>query len=253
VATATGVPADDPQAAMRNIATVSYAKKLGLDVVADTRVALIDTGRGPLAPDVGLIMERAPGKPAADTDASILTRPDVCAEVTKLQLLDHLTGQIDRHANNYFINIETNGRAKVTGIDNDQCFGKGLINPGDIQQITNDPVRSWFRGTGLPPVVDTEMERMVDELTDRDIRSMLGGKLSEDEISAAVDRHQGLKDYIALLRDSGRVIEPAQWGDPDVQQLLNWQNSYVGRDHDRVLATQAARGANNAGAANNNW
>ncbi|MBW8830854.1 MAG: hypothetical protein JF606_15795 [Burkholderiales bacterium] len=235
VAAATGIPKDDPQIAMRNIATVSYAKKLGLDVIADTRLAVIDTGDG-TGPKLGLIMERARGKPAAKTDASVLARPDVCAEVTKLQLLDHLTGQGDRHKNNYFINIEPNGRAKVMGIDNDQCFGKKLLDPAGIQKLPNDLDRHVFRGTGLPPVVDTEMARAIDALTPADIRSMLGDKLSEDEIHAAIARHQGVKNHIAKLRDRGRIIAPEQWSLPEVQRLLNAKNSYLGRERDRAVA-----------------
>lgn len=253
VAGVTGIPYDNPQIAMRNIATVEYAKKMGFDVIADTRVALIDTGRGPLDPDLGLIMERARGMPAARTDASTFTRPDVCAEVTKLQLLDHLTGQGDRHTNNYFINIEPNGRAKVMGIDNDQCFGKELTDPAGILRVDTDFWRNGFRGTGLPPVVDTEMERSIIALTERDIRFMLGNKLNPAEIDAALERHQGVKDHIHQLRADGKVIEPAQWGDPGVQQLLNGKNSYVGRDRDRALAMQAERERAAAGAANNNW
>jgi hypothetical protein len=236
VAAATGIPKDDPQIAMRNIATVSYANKLGLDVVPSTRMAVIDTGRGVVDPDLGLIMEKARGRPASQVEASMLRRPDVCAEVTKLQLLDHLTGQGDRHANNYFINIEPDGRAKVMGIDNDQCFGKHLKDPAGIQQMDHDRLRYGFRGTGLPPVVDTEMARAINSMTSRDIRAMLGNKLSEPEIQAAIERHEGVKTHIAQLRATGHIIDPSQWGQGDVQRLLNGQNSYLGRERDRAMA-----------------
>jgi len=247
VAAATGIPANDPQIAMRNIATVSYAKRLGFDVVPETRVALIDTGKGIGDPCLGLVMERARGKPAAKIEASVLARPDVCAEVTKLQLLDHLTGQGDRHFNNYFIDIDSSGRAKVVGIDNDQCFGKRLLDPAGIQQLPNDRLRHVFRGTGMPPVVDTEMARAIDALTPADIRSMIGDKLSEDEIHAAISRHHGVKNHIAQLRAAGRVIEPAQWAQPSVQQLLNPQNSYLGRECASALDRE------NAPRTKNNW
>jgi len=237
---ATGIPEDDPQTAMRNIATLSYAKKLGLDVIVDTRLALIDTDTGRGVPELGLIMERSLGEPAYRiTDVSVLTRPDVCAEVTKLQLLDHLTGQGDRHAGNYFIHIPPNGRAKVMGIDNDQCFGKNMTDPAGIQRVDGDPERWGFRGTGLPPVVDTEMEHKINKLTERNIRFMLGNKLSEEEIEAAISRHKGLKIHIAQLRSAGRVIEPEQWGRADVQLRLSAKNSYVERERVKAFAWQA--------------
>ncbi|CAM3716837.1 Phosphatidylinositol 3-/4-kinase [Paracidovorax anthurii] len=247
----TGVPVDDPQTAMRNIATVSYARAFRFHVIADTRVALIDTGRGPQGPDLGLMMERAQGQPAFEVDAAILERPDVCAEVTRLQLLDHLTGQVDRHDSNYFIHIGPDDRARVTGIDNDQCFGKNLTDPAGIQQITTSDNRdNGFRGTKLPPVVDTTMEHAINAVTETDIRSMLEGKLTEDEVNAAIQRHQGVKDHIARLRADGRVIEPEQWSRSEIQQLLTVENSYVGRELDAALAWQTSSGrqsSSNAG------
>ena len=250
-AEATGIPEKDPQTAMRNIATVAYSKKLGFDVIADTRLALIDTGRGILAPDVGLLMERARGRPAFQVEASVLFSPQVCAEMTKLQLLDHLTGQGDRSSANYFIHIAPNGRAKITGIDNDQCFGKNLTDPAGIQRVDGDAKRWGFRGTGLPPVVDSEMEDAINALTSRDIRSMLCNKLNEAEIKAAIARHQGVKNHIAKLRDRGRVIEPEHWSAPIVQQLLNSQNSYVGREREQAIAPR--RRGNSAGGRMNSW
>jgi hypothetical protein len=236
-AEATGIPEDDPQTAMRNIATRSYAEELGFDVIVNTQLALIDTGS--CGPELGLIMERARGKLAFDTNANVLTRPDVCAEVTKLQLLDHLTAQGDRHSDNYFINIQPNCRAKVMGIDNDQCFGKNVTDPAGIQQVKDDPKRDGFRGTGLPPVVDTEMEHAINRLTERDIRWMLGNKLSEAEIEAAISRHKGVKNHIAQLRSAGWVIEPEQWDQEDVLRRLNAKNSYVGRERVVDLRWQA--------------
>ncbi|WP_211322373.1 hypothetical protein [Paracidovorax anthurii] len=261
-AAVTGIPGDNPQTAMRNIATVSYARKLGLPVIADTRVALIDTGGGPFASHLGLMMERARGQPAREVDLSVLNRPEVCVEVTKLQLLDHLTGQCDRHGYNYFIHRGPDGSVQVTGIDNDQCFGKSATEPGDIAQIQNDPWRFGLHGTEPPPVVDTGMERAIQTLTERDIRSMLEDKLTEPEIDAAVQRHQGLKDHIAQLRAGGWVIEPEQWGRPDIAQLLTPKNSYIGRERHRAQvkaakeaaqAAQAAPGPGNAATANPPW
>ena len=229
VGRAAGIPMDDPQAAIRNIATLSCAKKLGLNVIVETKLALIDTGRGPLDPDLGLLMERAPGKQARDADAEWLKNPAVFAEVTKLQLLDHLTGQVDRHDNNYFIHVGTDGGVKVTGIDNDQCFGKDLLRPADIQPHVGIP----FFGTALPPVIDTAMAEMLDALGDDDLHDMLDDKLSDEEVEAAVSRLQGLRLHVDQLRNEGLVIEPEQWTDPAVQGRFNAQNSYIGRERSK--------------------
>ncbi|WP_372392863.1 hypothetical protein ACCQ05_02870 [Xanthomonas sp. NCPPB 3582] len=232
VARLTGISREDPQTAMRNLATVAYARKLGFDVIVDTHVAPINLGQDPFNPELGLIMERAPGKPAEEIDASTLAQAKVCAEVMKLQLLDHLTGEADRHDKNYFIHVESDGRAKVTGIDNDNCFGKELTAPDAAQPDLEDPQRRAFHGTALPPVVDTEMERAVLSLTEEDIRSLLEDKLDDAEIAAAVQRYHGVRRHLMELRNAGRIIEPHDWGRADVQQLLTPENSYLGRERE---------------------
>ncbi|GKS92146.1 hypothetical protein [Acidovorax sp. SUPP2539] len=230
VALRSGIPKENPQTAMRNLATVAYAKKLGFDVITDTRMALISNGGDPFKPLLGMVMDLAPGDEADYTKASVLRRGDVTAGVVKLQLLDHLTGQGDRHGSNYFIHIDANDQAKVTGIDNDQCFGKNLTKPQDIQKIDGNSQRWAFNGTALPPVVDTDMERAIKALTEGDIREMLEDKLDGEEIQAAVQRHQGLKEYIAQLKVDGLVINPDGWWDKAVQELLTPVNSYLGRE-----------------------
>ena len=39
----------------------------------------------------------------------------------------------------------------------------------------------------------------------------------------------GVKQHIVELARQGRIIDPAEWGHPSVQQLHNGQNSYSGR------------------------
>ncbi|MDA8453819.1 hypothetical protein M4R22_03490 [Acidovorax sp. GBBC 3334] len=230
VARLTGISREDPQTAMRNLATVAYARKLGFHVVTDTRVALINIGQDPFEPALGLVMERAQGRPAEEVEARTLVQANVCAEVMKLQLLDHLTGEADRHDKNYFIHVGQDGRAKVMGIDNDNCFGAELTAPDGAQPDLEDPQRRAFHGTALPPVVDTDMERAILALTEEDIRSMLDDKLNDAEIAAAIQRYQGVRQHLTGLRDTGGVIEPHEWGRPDVLQRLTPANSYLGRE-----------------------
>ena len=241
VAAATGIPRSDPQIAMRNIATLSYANKLDFGVIPDTHVAALETGPGAQieGPKLGLVMELARGMEARKAPIEWLDRRDVCAEITKLQFLDHLTGQGDRHPGNYFIDIiKPNDEAKVMGIDNDQCFGRRLTDPNGIQFI-NNRTNYGFRGTSLPPVADVEMAIKINSLTQSDIRVMLGDKLSEAEVQAAVARLEGVKRHIVQLEAQGRVIDPKDWNHPSVRQLLTAGNSYIGRERERALATQA--------------
>ncbi|MCW1838990.1 hypothetical protein [Prosthecomicrobium hirschii] len=234
VAKQTGVNQYNPQIALRNLATCSVANALKFDVVPHTEIGFTDIGKGET---LGLVMARAQGKQAASTPREVFDNPEVRREIVKLQLLDHLVGQGDRHANNYFINVDKGtGKVTVTGIDNDQCFGKNLTDPNGIAQGYEDH-NDGFRGTTLPPVIDSDMARAFETMTKEGLAASMKG-LRPSEISAAQDRLQAIKDHIGELRTKGRVIDPDKWGDKDVMKRFNSDNSYLGRDrHDAPRGT----------------
>jgi hypothetical protein len=179
-------------------------------------------------------MGKAAGKTGLRTrqaDRSLFKKAHLRGELTKLQLLDALVGQGDRHANNYFIHEEPNDWFTVTGIDNDQCFGGKVTDPNGIAQGRTEDTMG-FRGVRLPPVVDTEMADAFDQLSPDHLDDLLGDKLSRDEVNAAKQRLQGIKNHINDLRTNhpDRVIDPSQWGSDTVSQLLIDQNSYASRE-----------------------
>jgi hypothetical protein len=177
-------------------------------------------------------MDKAPGKTGLKTDPSLFDDPQVRRELTKLQLLDALTGQGDRHGNNYFIHKDSNGQVTVTGIDNDQCLGAKLTDPNGIARGETDDTYG-FRGVSLPMVIDTEMAAAFDQLTPDDLDDLLGDKLTSDEVNAAKQRLQGIKDHIDSLRRSNFVIAPTAWSSDIVTMLSTPGDSYFVRDKRR--------------------
>jgi hypothetical protein len=217
---------------MRNIATTDVAKLLGFNVVPRTEIGSRTPPPPPdnQPPQLGMVMAMAQGSPGAKTHFSVFTNPDVRREVTKLQMLDHLVGQGDRHGNNYFINVDSNGKVTVTGIDNDQCFGKDLHDPNGIAYAKTDQSKG-FRGTLMPPVIDTEMAKAFEDMKPEDLEASLTGKLTPAEIAAAKDRLAGIKSHIAKLRSQDMIISPNEWDSDKVSNTLKSSNSYVGRDY----------------------
>lgn len=227
VAEKTGIDLYDPQIAMRNLSTYALAKELKFDVVPRTEIGVIsDEGERPW---VGIIMGHAKGKPGGDTPRELYSDPQVRRELTKLQFLDHLCGQGDRHHNNYFIDRDENGKVTVTGIDNDQSFGKNLHDPNGIARGKSKD-NYGFRGVYLPMVIDTEMAQAFRDLTPERLEELLGEMLTPEEIAAAKDRLIDIKYHIETLEENGHVIKPNQWDDPFVEKELRRRNSYVGRD-----------------------
>ena len=224
VASKTGVNHRNPQTAMRNLATVDIAKKLNFEVVPETRSA---EHKG----KIGILMDKATGQEARKTDKSLFNDPGVRKEVTKLQLLDALTGQGDRHHGNYFVHKDkTTGKVTVTGVDNDQCFGSALKDPNGIARGRSSS-NYGFRGVKLPPVIDSEMAKSIRDLKPEDLEDLLGGKLTPEEISATKDRLAAMKSHIDRLEQKGNIISPDDWGTENASNLLSDPStSYIGRE-----------------------
>jgi hypothetical protein len=151
--------------------------------------------------------------------------PQLQKELTKLQLMDALIGNRDRHLSNYFVDFDPEtGKITVTGVDNDDAFNRSITNP---KQFSGHNTR-----VGLPPVVDREMFDAINGIDETEYRQSLG-RLSSREADAAVSRLRHVKSHLQTLERTGRVIEPddpAGWGSPEVTSLLTSKNSYVGRD-----------------------
>ena len=236
VASRTGIDPYDPQTAVRNLSTCRLAEELGFDVVVRTELGLHTLPEG-TRPVLGLVMEVAPGQAArvVPSRTGVFTQPDTRREITKLQLLDCLTAQGDRHGRNYFIGVRPGSGVRVAGIDNDQCLGSRVRHPDVIRQgLRHEPGRG-FRGCGLPPVIDTDMARALEDLTPERVGQLLENKLHPDEVDATVERLFVIKDHIEHLRQEGRIINPDAWGSAIVEQLTDYTNSYFQRERELAL------------------
>jgi hypothetical protein len=125
-----------------------------------------------------------------------------------LEVVDYLTGQIDRHTGNIFIDPET---GKVKGIDNDLAF----------PQVDRD---SLARGGGLkakmvgrlPSFMHEETANNLKNLTEDELRRTLEAVkypgrgnvgLTKKEIDGAVERLKELQAHVDVLRANGRIVK----------------------------------------------
>jgi hypothetical protein len=138
-------------------------------------------------------------------------------ELTKLQYLDALCGQADRHAKNYIVELDDRGAfVRLRGIDNDQAFGKAP-HPNELVGPRTFALR-------LPQVIDTDMKAAFEKLTEDQLRADLAGLLTDAEIDAAVKRLGAIKMHIAKLPPEC-VIAPDAWGGPISSQQLKDQRA----------------------------
>ena len=239
----TGIDPYNPQTAMRNIATCRLAETLGFDVVVRTQLGAHSTpGSDPKQPPpLGLVMERAPGKAAYEyaTDPDVFQLPDVRRELTKLQLLDCLTAQGDRHWGNYFIDVRQDGGVRVAGVDNDQCLGRNVHDPDMIRRGLHNTPDHGFRSCGLPPVIDRDMAQALENLTPEKVEELVDDGLWPEEVDAIKDRLANIKQHVQRLEQQRRIIEPDAWGSLAATEAADFTNSYFARESAMSLGWQA--------------
>ena len=131
-----------------NIATKSAANALGCGNL------IVNYKAGTHDGTFGFFMDKAKGRSAHDlagkggskTDEAGLTgkeisnleagerrrvKGEVMRQLNSLQWLDIITGQLDRHSDNYFIHVDRQTHnVTVSGIDNDACYSKFRIGVG---------------------------------------------------------------------------------------------------------------------------
>ena len=136
-------------------------------------------------------------------------------DLVRLQLMDSISGQVDRHAGNYFVVQDMNGKVlAVKGIDNDLSWGKKLRKVGGGQRAGHLP-------TDLPPFVDKEAFDSIMALNRRTLKRRMEGLLTTEEIDAASHRLVHVQKHLRRLEKDGRVLNKLDdWTRPDVTDLL---------------------------------
>lgn len=171
------------------------------------------------------------------------THPTLLKQLSRLQALDYLTGEKDRHAGNYFVSRDASGNYAVQGIDNDLSW---------MATRTEDPARfdapdlGMSHNRGLPPAVDPETATSILAMRNggsEAVKRELGVFLNETQLAAFQQRLDTFADAI----ESGQVaiLSDEQWSDrthPAVKAAIeDPARSYAARERE-ILAEFAQRG-----------
>lgn len=160
------------------------------------------------------------------------TNPRVAEGLLKLQIKDIITGECDRHPQNYLIDPST---GKVTGIDEDCCFGvKALPKDGDVRKqkkfnlVVPNNASLMLR---MPLVITVEMEKCIDDLYNNQelLTLKLGPLVTPDEINATHDRLARLYEHVhsadCLVVDAAEDLLS-----DEAMDRMDSNNSYVMRE-----------------------
>jgi len=156
----------------------------------------------------------------------------------KLQVLDWICGQVDRHQGNYFVDKEGN----VTGIDQDCSFGVNAVPKGDVRRQPTLGVIVPNMGSlmlRMPAVVTESVARDIMQLWEnRDaILASLAQLITRDELKATMARLGMLVNHIQdqeacmVVRDGVLCsIAKDETVLPEAERLINSDNSYWARE-----------------------
>ena len=211
----TGIRQVDPNYGARAVAMYKIDQILGAGVTARAEFATHVDKSGKTV--MGTVLEAAKGSSGGDTKFTMnqaeakqtggvsLDDPKLQSGLNKLQILDAICGQLDRHAGNYFVETDPQGNViGVTGIDLDMAFGEDMLTPDSREAAIAHNYK------GMPEYVDAEFGRAILKIAPGTIQDALTGLLSPAEVNAAVRRFIWVRKKIEEMIGSERMVE--QWG-----------------------------------------
>jgi hypothetical protein len=227
-----GIDMQDARLAKRNVAMYRLDQMLSAGVIAKAELAIYQSPDGQAVQ--GSFMEKAKGGQAGsmgkngslakggqggngivDVDDAILQR-----SLSRLQLIDTLAMQADRHQGNCFINYDDSGKVLgVTGIDNDMAFGT---------RTAIDKMRQEY--PALSKFVDQELAERILALNPEDLELAMLDLLSPGEIGALLSRLTKLQAYLGKLNSDGKLLDPGQWNQATAKGMLDEHNASQGED-----------------------
>ncbi len=228
----------DAHMASRNVAMHRLDKLLDAGVIARAEFALYNCGEGIIK---GSYMDKAKGKSAdqllnpllddieAGREESFdVNDPAFQQALSRLQLIDTLAMQVDRHVGNFFIHRDEFGNVlSVTGIDNDMAFG---------MQTDLDSKQKEY--PGLSKLVDKELAERILALKPDELRTLMEDLLSPAEVDALIDRLIKLQTH--LRKETTKLLEKHEWSEVH-DRIRKGDKSYAGNidlpiEHSRGIA-----------------
>jgi hypothetical protein len=278
-ATIMGIKGMDLRASSRSVATSITDEMLGLDVVTRTRpaehggvkgsvseaatgkplfdkfdakvtdpVAISDFQKYEKSGDLGLTDAYKKGKDFYKKKDGTLfyphdfSRKETQRSMNDLQWEDALTGQVDRHGGNIFIDPKT-GKAKA--IDHDAAFGSADMAK-DPRDLAHNPApfspTQTSHNRGLPEMIDVETAarfRALDWAQLKQAYEQAG--LSAEEIEATRLRLEVIKAHIATLEQQGKIVGAKDADGKAVGNYQDWDaqtfNDQVAKPNSSYLGT----------------
>jgi hypothetical protein len=210
-----GIPTEDPHLGARSVAMHRLDQLLGINMLAKTEFAVSKRrdSSGKITDRMGVFMEKAKGEKAETlAKGGRLAEDDALLQsaLNKLQMLDIICGQVDRHMGNYYISMSGGQVTGVQGIDNDMSFG--------VSHTDLDKSPGGIHYKGIPPIVDSKTAKRILTIRGSDIENALKGLLSPSEVANTVNRLK--KFQVELQKMQAKNLFVDNWGTPETTKAL---------------------------------
>lgn len=219
-----GIHQADPNYGARSVAMYRLDQLLGANVTARAEFAVHDGKLGTV------LQSASPGTKASDTKwagskehqqqvpGSVASDDPVLQRaLNKLQILDAICGQLDRHQGNWYVQQDrkTGQVTGVTGIDLDMAFGSEHKDPNKLHGENY---------LGMSELVDEQFGRTILGLKATDIEAVLKGLLSDAEVSATVERFLSVQSKIADMDKKGLLTKT--WGKESYEKSVVQESTF---------------------------
>lgn len=245
-----GENVQDRHMVTRAVASSELDKLLQLGVVSEEKFGVDGQNRvfgiSVMADGAGIQSEfraEGPGSPKIGCFLNVdYSNPVIQKGLSDLEVSDYISGQIDRHAGNIFVDGTT---GKVTGIDNDLSFPEASRET--IQARETDRLGSTNNKSvaGMPRQIHADTRNKILAVDPDVMRQTLAGirppngpdnegGLTEAEIEGAVGRLQALQDELRNPRSTIQVVK--EFNDATYEAALEAQKAKFNEVYDREAA-----------------
>ncbi|QIF03661.1 hypothetical protein [Roseimicrobium sp. ORNL1] len=218
----------------RSVGTSKVDELLGTHVISEEKYGVDEHGR-PIGISVRVdgfgVIGKLPERREYQLDVDY-SRPEIQKGLYDLEVIDYITGQVDRHPGNIFIDPETGA---VKGIDNDLSFPSRSREDvlGNLGDALGKPV------VNKPLFMHEDTARKIENLSPERLRQTLRalkypgeenrGKLTPEEIEGAVTRLKEMKEHVRVLRGTGHVV--AEFNQQTYNEAIEHQKASFAREN----------------------
>jgi hypothetical protein len=125
-------------------------------------------------------------------------------ETIEMQLWDTIAFQVDRHDENYFVDVLT---GKVTGIDLDMAWSNINFDFSKFKEVTGFLSRDPGKIKVLPPVISERLHALFSSLSADHLKRMVLQVLGDEDLAQmAVLRLEAVQNHLKILKGTSKIV-----------------------------------------------